>query len=303
MRRYLFHYVVTNKEDILHNNTRRKVIQRLEEYALFAAKCMPSHILFSLYEDHMNTSSVITLSLLVGSIMLDSIMLGSIALASVQCTPQPEQQANDKSDTLTYLALGDSYTIAQGLPTTDSWAVQLAERIRKSGVHLNDPLIIARTGWRTDQLLNAVRQAQNSLQIVPVGYDLVSLLIGVNNQYQGGTEELFRVQFASLLQMSIIMARGKSSRVIVLSIPDYSVSPFAASLNRNAIATAIDRFNAIKREECKKLGVAFVDITPLSREAPHRQAFFTSDGLHPSREQYTEWAKLALPAALEALKK
>jgi lysophospholipase L1-like esterase len=272
------------------------VIQRLEEYALFAAKCMPSHILFSLYEDRMNTSSAITLSLLVGSIML-----GSITLASVQCTPQPEQQATNKSDTLTYLALGDSYTIAQGLPTKDSWSVQLAERIRASGTHLNDPLIIARTGWRTDQLLNAVRQAQNSLQIVPAGYDLVSLLIGVNNQYQGGTEELFRVQFASLLQMSIIMARGKSSRVIVLSIPDYSVSPFAATLNRSAIAAAIDRFNAIKREECKKVGVAFVDITPLSREAKNRQGFFASDGLHPSREQYAEWTKLALPVALEAL--
>lgn len=258
---------------------------------------MPSHILFSPYKDRMKTSSAIPLSLLVGSIIL-----GSITLSSVQCTPQSAQQTA-KSDTLTYLALGDSYTIAERLPIKDSWTTQLAEHIRASGTYLNNPLIIARTGWRTDQLISAVQQAQNSLQIVPTGYDLVSLLIGVNNQYQGGTEELFREQFASLLQMSIIMARGKSSRVIVLSIPDYSVSPFASTLNRTAIAAAIDRFNAIKREECKKVGVAFVDITPLSREAPNRQVFFTSDGLHPSREQYAEWMKLALPVALDALKK
>ena len=129
-------------------------------------------------------------------------------------------------DTLTYLALGDSYTIAERLPVKDSWSVQLARLVREKGIHLNDPLCdSSRTGWRTDQLMNAVRQAQNSLQIVPAGYDLVTLLIGVNNQYQNGTEELFRVQFASLLQMSLIMAQGKASRVVVLSIPDYSVRP------------------------------------------------------------------------------
>lgn len=246
----------------------------------------------------MKTFTMFTLSMLIVSATL-----GSLALSSVQCSPTPKESTTTAKDTLTYLALGDSYTIAERLPVKDSWSVQLARLVREKGIHLNDPLVIARTGWRTDQLMNAVRQAQNSLQIVPAGYDLVTLLIGVNNQYQNGTEELFRVQFASLLQMSLIMARGKASRVVVLSIPDYSVSPFAEGMNRTTIAAAIDRFNTIKQEECKKKGIAFVDITPLSRQAANRPSFFVSDGLHPSREQYAEWAKLALPVVLDALRK
>jgi lysophospholipase L1-like esterase len=227
--------------------------------------------------------------------------LSGTAISSLQCTPMPSSTLTLPQDTLTYLALGDSYTIAEGLPTKDSWAVQLAGLVRERGVYLQDPLIIARTGWRTDQLMNAVRQAQNSMQITPSGYDVLTLLIGVNNQYQGGSEDLFRAQFSSLLRMSITMARGKASRVVVLSIPDYSVTPFAASLNTRSIAAAIDRFNAIKREECAKAYVVFVDITPLSREALSHRSLFGSDSLHPSREQYASWANLALPIVLEAL--
>lgn len=224
-----------------------------------------------------------------------------LAIVSVQCSPITVGNIDNRGDTLTYLALGDSYTIAERLPTKDSWATQLAGLVRGRGVQLQNPLIIARTGWRTDQLMNAIRQAQNSLQITASGYDLVTLLIGVNNQYQGGSEELFRIQFASLLQMSVIMARNKPSRVVVLSIPDYSVAPFAQNLNRVAIASAIDRFNAIKREECGKVGIAFVDITPLSREFVKQPFPFVSDGLHPSPEQYAAWANLALPTVLKAL--
>lgn len=279
------------------------MVQRLADYELFEAKCVPPNSFFATISNGCifmtNTSCALAALMLIGG----SIVFSSIASPSVRCSTQPEHVTMNKNDTLTYLALGDSYTIAERLPVKDSWPTQLAGLVRESGTNLSAPLIIARTGWRTDQLMNAVRQAQNSLQIVPSGYDLVSLLIGVNNQYQGGTEELFRVQFASLLQMSITMARGKASRVIVLSIPDYAVTPFAATLNRSAIASAIDRFNAIKREECRKANVAFVDITPLSRDTSKRQLFLAADGLHPSREQYAEWAKLALPVVLDALKK
>ncbi len=237
------------------------------------------------------------------SFVYGGIMLFLMALATIQCSPIMAGSTESKRDTLTYLALGDSYTIAERLPTKDSWATQLAGLARLRGVNLQNPLIIARTGWRTDQLMNAIRQAQNSLQITTSGYDLVTLLIGVNNQYQGGSEELFRVQFASLLQMSVIMARNKPSRVVVLSIPDYGVAPFAQNLNRAAISSAIDRFNAIKREECAKAGIAFVDITPLSREFARQPFPFVSDGLHPSPEQYAAWANLALPTVLRALER
>lgn len=226
-----------------------------------------------------------------------------ICVMSVQCSPAPKSGTDARTDSLTYLALGDSYTIAERLSTKDSWASQAAVMARTQGVLLANPLIIARTGWRTDQLMNAIRQAQNAMTINPNGYDLVTLLIGVNNQYQGGAEEIFRVQFASLLQMSVGMARNKASRVVVLSIPDYGVAPFAETLNRAEIATAIDRFNAIKREECKKVGIEFVDITPLSRDFAKRPFPFVSDGLHPSPEQYAAWAKLALPTILHALKR
>ncbi|MFY8000406.1 MAG: SGNH/GDSL hydrolase family protein [Candidatus Kapaibacteriota bacterium] len=231
-------------------------------------------------------------------VVITGVLLGSLTL---RCSPPSAQDMTIATDTLSYLALGDSYTIAERLPVKDSWAMQLAGLVREQGLYLQDPLIIARTGWRTDQLMNAIRQAQNSLQISSSGYDMVSLLIGVNNQYQGGSEELFRVQFASLLNMAITMARGKASRVVVLSIPDYSVTPFARNLGRAAIAEGIERFNAIQREECKKANVAFVDITPLSREALTNGLFTTSDGLHPSREQYAAWAKAALPTMMKAL--
>jgi lysophospholipase L1-like esterase len=222
---------------------------------------------------------------------------------SMQCSPVLENTSTMPKDSCSFLALGDSYTIAERLPTKDSWATQAAGLVRGRGIPLHNPLIIARTGWRTDQLINAIHQAQNATRIATNGYDLVTLLIGVNNQYQGGSEEVFRSEFISLLKMSVSLARNKPSRVVVLSIPDYSVAPFAQSLNRSAIAAAIDRFNTIKREECAKAGIAFVDITPLSRDFAQRPFPFVSDGLHPSPEQYAAWANLALLTIVNALKR
>lgn len=289
-----------------HDRTQEKVIHRRYFYTILAVKMCA----ISLSSPFRRTMTYFFTEFFFTEfskhvLMLCAVVctLGGIAIGSLQCTPTPSPTMTLPQDTLIYLALGDSYTIAEGLAAKDSWAVQLAALVRGRGVYLQDPLIIARTGWRTDQLMNAVRQAQNSMQITPAGYDVLTLLIGVNNQYQGGSEDLFRAQFSSLLRMSITMARGKASRVVVLSIPDYSVTPFAASLNTRSVAAAIDRFNAVKREECTKAGVAFVDITPLSREALNRRSFLASDSLHPSREQYAAWANLALPVVLEVLRK
>jgi lysophospholipase L1-like esterase len=196
-----------------------------------------------------------------------------------------------------FLALGDSYTIGESVPPADRWPVQLAARLRGGGLPVDDPLIIATTGWTTDELMAGIDQAN------PGGaYDLVSLLIGVNNQYRGRDPEEYRQQFMALLNRAIAFAGGSPSRVIVLSIPDWGVTPFAAGRDRVEVARAIDRFNAINREEAARLGANYVDVTPISRRAADDPALIAEDGLHPSGKMYADWAELAFPVAREALK-
>ncbi len=195
-----------------------------------------------------------------------------------------------------FLALGDSYTIGQSVKTAERWPVQLAALLRTQGFKIDDPLIIARTGWTTDELSTAIDAAN------PQGpYELVSLLIGVNNQYRGRSPEEYRQQFTALLQRAIGFAGGQPGRIIVLSIPDWGVTPFASGLDSAAIAVEIDVFNAINKEEAVRLGAHYVDVTPISRQAPDDPALIADDGLHPSGKMYAAWAQLALPAAGEAL--
>ena len=194
---------------------------------------------------------------------------------------------------LRYLALGDSYTIGEGVPATQRWPVQLATTLRAEGIALKDPRIIATTGWTTDELASAIDAAE------PLGqWDLVSLLIGVNNQYRGRTVVGFRSEFGELLDRAIAFARGRADRVLVLSIPDWGVTPFAIheAGNRGNIAAEIDAFNTAKREVCEARGVAFVDITEASRRGAEADQV-AEDGLHPSGAMYTTWTQLALPVA------
>jgi lysophospholipase L1-like esterase len=184
-----------------------------------------------------------------------------------------------------YLALGDSYTIGESVPATDRFPVQLARELR-----LGDPEIIARTGWTTDEL-NAAIDAAN-----PHGpYDLVTLLIGVNNQYRGRDAEQYRGEFAALLRRAIGFAGGDAKKVVVVSIPDWGVTPFAEGRDGAKIGTEIDRYNAINREETARAGAKYVDITPISRG--NDPTLVAGDGLHPAGKQYTEWAKLIAAAA------
>lgn len=184
-----------------------------------------------------------------------------------------------------YLALGDSYTIGESVSASERFPVQLARELR-----LGDPEIIAKTGWTTDEL-NAAIDAAN-----PRGpYELVTLLIGVNNQYRGRDAEQYRGEFTALLQRAIGFAGGDAKKVIVVSIPDWGVTPFAEGRDRAKIATEIDRYNAINREEAGKAGARYVDITPISRGTD--PALVAGDGLHPSGKQYAEWAKLIARAA------
>jgi lysophospholipase L1-like esterase len=197
-----------------------------------------------------------------------------------------------------FLALGDSYTIGESAAPEERWPVQLATLLRAEGLDVGDPTLIATTGWTTDELSAGIDRAN------PQGtFDLVSLLIGVNNQYRGRGQDEYREQFAALLQRAIGFAGGNPARVLVLSIPDWGVTPFAARLERDpaAVAADIDAFNAINRAETERPGAHYVDVTPFSREAAHDPSLLADDGLHPSGRMYAEWARLALPAARAAL--
>lgn len=195
-----------------------------------------------------------------------------------------------------FLALGDSYTIGENVDSARRWPVQLARALRAKKLNVGDPEIIARTGWTTDEL------AAGMLVASPAGpYDLVSLLIGVNNQYRGRDAEKYRAEFKSLLAQAVGFAGGKPSRVIVLSIPDWGVSPFAAGRDRAKIGMEIDHFNSIGRAESLAAGAHWVDVTPVSRE--EHAGWYGADGLHPTAAQYARWTELALDAAAAAVKR
>ena len=194
-----------------------------------------------------------------------------------------------------YLALGDSYTIGESVDEAERWPNQLSGFLKAGGLP-TEVEVIARTGWTTKELWEGI-QAQ---QINPP-YDLVSLLIGVNNQYRGYDINEYREQFVFLLNKAIEFAAGDPKHVIVLSIPDWGVTLFARGRNIEQIAKDIGAFNAINRAETERAGAYYVDVTPISREAVNDPSLIASDGLHPSGKMYIEWAKLAYPVVLQTL--
>ena len=199
---------------------------------------------------------------------------------------------------LSYLALGDSYTIGEAVPEAGRWPLQMANALRERGIGLADPRIIATTGWTTDELALALDLAE------PLGqWDFVSLLIGVNNQYRGRSAPQYAGEFRELLERAIRYAHGRADRVLVLSIPDWGATPFGASDQRGpaTIGAELDVFNQTAREICARHEVAFVDITPVSRARGSEAAMVAEDGLHPSAAMYTQWAELALPVAQRLL--
>jgi lysophospholipase L1-like esterase len=178
-----------------------------------------------------------------------------------------------------YLALGDSYTIGESVDANERFPMHLARELG-----LAEPRIIAKTGWTTDELNAAIDTAN-----VTGTYDFVTLLIGVNNQYRGRSLGEYRTQFTALLGRAIGFAGGDASKVVVVSIPDWGVTPFAEGRDRAKIAREIDDFNTVNREEALRAGAKWVDITPISRGSD--PALVAPDGLHPSGRQYAEWAK------------
>jgi lysophospholipase L1-like esterase len=194
-----------------------------------------------------------------------------------------------------YLALGDSYTIGEGVDERERWPMQLAMSLRERGTDVADPRIIARTGWTTDELFDAIDGAG-----LTAGWDLVTLLAGVNDQYRGYGAERYRESFSILLGRALGLAK-LPARLVVLSIPDWGVTPFAAGRDRGAIGIEIGNFNRIAADLVREAGAAFVDITPLTRLVATDEGLLVSDGLHPSGIMYRMWVKRVLPVAARAL--
>lgn len=189
-------------------------------------------------------------------------------------------------DSLSFLALGDSYTIGESVSTSERWPVQLRNALNRKGYKVEQPLIIAKTGWRTDELNYAIDT------VAPASdYDIVGLLIGVNNQYQGKTPQSYRPEFQQLLDRAIALAGGDRSRVFVVSIPDYGYTPFGEK-NRVTISSALDEYNLINRELSEKAGVKYYYITDISRQ--NDPGLIASDDLHPSGKQYSLWVERIL---------
>ena len=219
------------------------------------------------------------------------LLLGAIACAGGRAAEREEEGGS-----MRFLALGDSYTIGEGVAEEERWPVRLTALLRERGLEVGDPEIIARTGWTTDELSAAIDQAD------PRGpYALVTLLIGVNNQYRGRSAESYRPEFAALLARAIGFAGGEPGRVVVLSIPDWGVTPFANHHDRVRVATEIDTYNGVAREETLRAGAHWVDVTGQSRASGADPTWLVADGLHPGGRSYAEWARLALPAAVAAL--
>lgn len=227
-------------------------------------------------------------------------VLTFLLLACTQRTPETNMVVNPNANAskYTFLSLGDSYTIGESVSETERWSVQLAEMLRRDGTDAANPDIIARTGWTTAELQDAIKASGNQKT-----YSLVSLMIGVNNQYRGQSQDRYRTEFRELLQTATKFAGGEATHVFVLSIPDWGASPYAAGSNKASIGQEIDQFNAIATDECEKAGITFVDITPLSRSAAEDKTQFAHDGLHYSSKQMRGWAEKATPIVKELIKK
>jgi lysophospholipase L1-like esterase len=194
-----------------------------------------------------------------------------------------------QTTSLSYLALGDSYTIGEGVGLEDRYPMQLVREWNKSAkIPFSTPLIIAKTGWTVDELEAGIQATPTAAE----GYDLVTLLIGVNNQYRGRSVESFAVDFEKMLQRAIAFAKGKKSRVIVISIPDWGVTPFAEQkgVEPNQVAKAIDAYNRTKKEICEKQGIKLIDITDDYRMDGGLPEGVVEDQLHPSKLIYGQWA-------------
>ena len=216
--------------------------------------------------------------------------LCAVILLTLGCASAPEHHSR-------YLALGDSYTIGESVAVADRYPVQLARELK-----LGEPEIIAKTGWTTDELNAAIDKAM--VKADPHGpYDLVTLLIGVNNQYRGRDVRNYRTEFGALLQRAIALAGDRPAHVVVVSIPDWAVTPFGRSSGRDTslMSLELDLYNAANAQIAGALHARYCDVTLASRDRGDHRDMLVGDGLHPSASMYRRWLNAILPQARAAL--
>lgn len=195
-----------------------------------------------------------------------------------------------------FLALGDSYTIGEGVREEERWPNQLVRILADGGPQITDLQLVAQTAWTADELSDAIDQAR------PRGpFDLVTLMVGVNDQYRSRPVGAFAPEYRRLLTRAIGFAKGQTRRVIAISIPDWGATPFAQGRDRALIGREIEAYNRRSQELANRAGVAWVDVTPASRATLTDPSLVTADGLHPSGAMYARWAELIAPVAVAAL--
>lgn len=215
------------------------------------------------------------------------LFLLSIILINACASPSSSKKtttANKETKTISYLALGDSYTIGESVPTNQRWSMLLTKALELKGHSIKMPTIIAKTGWRTDNLLKAMEA-----QLDPsIKYDLVSILIGVNNQFQGKSIQTYEADLRTLFDQAIAYSKKGKEGVFVLSIPDYGATPYGSS-RAKSIGQAIDEWNAVYKKVALEYQLPWHDITPISRKATEDRSLVAGDGLHPSGKMYQLW--------------
>jgi len=236
-----------------------------------------------------------TLSILSISLLL-SIFKISCLSSSYQDRTKMDPSNKEESQMIKILTLGDSYTIGEGIKQSENWPMQLVSQLRKDNLKVDTPHIIAVTGWTTTDLMSAIEKSRLEQR-----YDLVTLLIGVNDQFQCFSEESYTIGFKKLFVKAIELAGGRPNRVIVISIPDYSVTPFGKRFGSARIRAEIERFNEINNKIAVEKGVRYVNVTEISRRASEDLTLLAPDGLHPSAKMYAEWVELIAPVAISAL--
>lgn len=231
--------------------------------------------------------------------MIRTCVLVGISFLLINCNMAGnDATASEKKKTMyTYLALGDSYTIGEQVPMKENFPHQLVDILKQNHFDVADPVIIAKTGWTTDELAESIREHN-----ITDTFSFVTLLIGVNNQYRGRSVDNYKEEFTLLLHQAIAFAGGNAEHVFVVSIPDWGVTPFAEGRDRAAIAKEIDAYNDAKKTIANAAKCHYIEITESTRHNGNNALFLAEDGLHPSGREYNVWARKLAPAVQKALK-
>ena len=206
-----------------------------------------------------------------------------VGCSSPKNTPTPIPQE------IRYLALGDSYTIGESVAENERWPVQLSDSLSSNGITVIETNIIATTGWTTAELMSGIESVNPDSS-----YDLVSLLIGVNNQFRGYDFDIYEEELIQLVDKAISFAKGDANRVFMVSIPNYGVTPFGQSRGEDRIRQELLEYDAYANQIADQYGIPFFNITPISEKAKDDDTYIANDRLHPSGKMYTEWVELML---------